>query len=344
MTKAITLHQPAPLERPVNAGLQLATMNEAERAQANHLAFKAQYKPSTRAMIDSINRLYLDWCQRSGNQPYRLDRAQLLAFFTDNPAARKTQQARKSHLKAMLTEYVRLNPDHVEAADALVMLSTFKLPPMPKDTTDAQGDEAAEIARNAYQPQQKRRKRQALNSEMVWSAMAHIWGNDIEAARNRAILALAFYCAMRRDEIAKLKWADVNLSEGRISIVGGKHREGDQVDEIALLGNSADLLAAWQVITLAAGNRQYVFCPLSKAGKLLADKGLSGEAIRLIAADAGGFMPHDARRTFGTRGLESGTPPNVIQRQMRHKDPATTMGYAQYLEVDEIKRAIKLPY
>lgn len=343
MTKAITLHQPAPIERPVNAGLQLATMNEAERTQANSLAFKAQYKPSTRAMIDSITRLYLDWCQRSGNQPYRLDRAQLLAFFTDNPAARKTQQARKSHLKAMLTEYVRLNPDNVEAADALVMLSTFKLPPMPK-STDAPDDEAGAIARNAYQPQQKRRKRQALNSETVWAAMAHTWGNEIEATRNRAILALAFYCAMRRDEIAKLKWEDVNLSEGRISIVGGKHREGDQVDEIALLGNSADLLAAWQVIALANGNRQYVFCPLSKAGKLLADKGLSGEAIRLIAADAGGFMPHDARRTFGTRGLEGGTPINVIQRQMRHKNPATTMAYAQYLEVDEIKRAIKLPY
>jgi integrase len=55
-------------------------------------------------------------------------------------------------------------------------------------------------------------------------------------------------------------------------------------------------------------------------------------------------MPHAARRAFGTRGLEAGTPINIIQRQMRHKKPATTMNYAQYLEVDEIKRAIKLPY
>lgn len=354
MTKAITLHKPAPIERPVNAGLQLATMTEAERAQANHVAFKAQYKPSTRAMIESITRLYLDWCQRSGNQPYRLDRAQLLAFFTDNPAARKTQQARKSHLKAMLTEYTRQNPDNLEAADALAMLSTFKLPPMPMpksetdpkstDTADDEAARIARIARDAYKPQQKRRTRQALSGDMVWAVMSRTWNNDIEAARNRAILALAFYCAMRRQEIAKLEWKHVNLSEGYISIIGGKHREGNKVDKIALLGNSADLLKAWEVIALANGNREYVFCPLSKAGKLLKDKGLSGEAIRLIAADAGGFMPHDARRTFATRGLESGTPLNAIQGQMRHINPSTTMGYAEYLQMKEIRESVKLPY
>lgn len=36
-------------------------------------------------------------------------------------------------------------------------------------------------------------------------------------------------------------------------------------------------------------------------------------------------MPHDARRTFGTHGLETGTPINIIQRQKRHKNSATTM-------------------
>ena len=64
----------------------------------------------------------------------------------------------------------------------------------------------------------------------------------------------------------------------------------------------------------------------------------------MITADAGGFMPHDARRTFDTRWLESGIPLNIIERQMRHKNPATTMAYAHYLEVDEVKGAIKLPY
>ena len=189
------------------------------------------------------------------------------------------------------------------------------------------------------EPRQRREKR-ALRADEVHAELHREWATKELTARNRAVMGLLFYAGLRRSEMVKLTWVDVNFDENTIAIRGAKKRTADHVDYIPLMANAKRLLTDWR--TLCPDDRQYVFCAISKAGKLLADKPLSGEKIRLICGDE--FMPHDARRTLGTRSIENGTPTNYTQKMLRHASPTMTLKYAEYIETKELSDKVKLGY
>ncbi|MBA3875256.1 MAG: tyrosine-type recombinase/integrase, partial [Anaerolineae bacterium] len=143
-------------------------------------------------------------------------------------------------------------------------------------------------------------------------------------------------------EVCKLQWADVNFVENTIAIRAAKKRAADHVDYVPLMPAARALLLAWKAFY---EGRKVVFCSISKAGKLLADSGLSGEKIRQVCGiGVDDFMPHDARRTLGTRSLENGTPTNYTQKMLRHVDPSMTLEYAKYIETKELSDKVKLGY
>lgn len=79
------------------------------------------------------------------------------------------------------------------------------------------------------EPRQRREKRALLPTE-VYDELHRIWATPELTGRNRAIIALLFYAGLRRSEVCKLKWADVNLIENMIAIKGAHHRDPDDVD------------------------------------------------------------------------------------------------------------------
>jgi integrase len=187
-----------------------------------------------------------------------------------------------------------------------------------------------------FEARQERRKQRALRRDEVYSALQMTWSTPAATLRNRALFAVAFYAGLRRGEIGSLQWEAIDFVEGTLILTGAKKREVDERDVLPLRPELVEALQAWQAVSLQDGHRRYVFCELSKAGKLLADKGISGESIRRIAKQAG-FAPHDARRTLGTRAIEAGTPLNKVQRQLRHKREETTLSYAKYIEAKDLK-------
>lgn len=322
------------LTTTAKAGAALARYDDQERAQANFAAWMGGFSKSTRDMMASVWKLYSAWCDASGLEPYHLDRAQLMAFMTDNPAARATQTARFAHLKALMAEYVAQKPDDQAAARCLALLTTFNLP-------------KARDNRAIYQVKRERRKPKALQAVDVWRQFEREWSTPEATIRNRAIMALLFYAHLRRFELASLRWDAIDFKENVITIRGKHRHDDDEPDVIAMPAPLVKFLKPWQALAFDISKRTengaksitgshptYVFCEISKAGRLRNDKPMGGESIRRICGDE--FMPHDARRTAGTRMIEAGTPVNQAQIRLRHKKGDTTLGYARYVEAKKL--------
>ena len=295
-----------------------------ERRAANLEALLSSLSANTQAQIASTWKLYSQWCALAGASIWELDAVQALAFLTTHPARPSTQRARLSHLRTVLGLHADTSGDPGLQFRA-ALLKRFKLP------TNAGSP--------LYAEPRKRREKRALQSEEIHAELYREWATPELTTRNRAVIGLLFYAGLRRSEVCKLQWADVNFDENTIAIRGAKKRAADQVDYVPLLPAAKKSLAAWKA---HSEGRKVVFCAISKAGKLLADKPLSGEKIRLICGDE--FMPHDARRTLGTRSIEAGTPTNYTQKILRHSSATMTLKYAEYVESKQLADKVKLGY
>ncbi len=302
---------------------QLQPMSSDRRA-ANLEALLSSLSDNTRAQISSTWKLYSAWCQQNGAHLWQLDAVQALAFLGAHPARPSTQRARLSHLRSVL----RLNADTSGDPNLQFLAGLLQQLKLPNDADSP-----------LYAASRTRRTKKALRSDEIYSELNREWATPELTARNRAVIALLFYAGLRRSEVCHLEWSDINFEENLIAIRAAKKRAADHVDYVPLMPAAKKHLLAWK--TYSEG-RNVVFCAISKAGKLLSDKGLSGEKIRLICGHD--FMPHDARRTLGTRSIEAGTPTNYTQKILRHKSAAQTLKYAEYIETKELSDKIKLGY
>jgi integrase len=315
---------PNEITRINSAAIQSMT---ADRRAANLEALLSAKSANTQAQIASTWKLYSAWCEAVAVEVWELDAVQALAFLIAYPARPSTQRARMSHLRTVIGLHADTSGDpNLQFRAGL--LQRLKLP------TDADSP--------MYAEPRKRREKRALRSDEVYSELNREWATLQLTTRNRAIIGLLFYAGLRRSEVCKLQWSDVNFDENTIAIRAAKKRAADDVDYVPLMPAARRLLLAWKAF---CEGRKVVFCAISKAGKLLSDSSLSGEKIRLVCGiGADDFMPHDARRTLGTRSLENGTPTNYAQKMLRHKSPDMTLEYAKYIETKELSNKVKLGY
>jgi len=161
-------------------------------------------------------------------------------------------------------------------------------------------------------------KTEYLTSEELRRLHAVLDGwNDVQVAN---IMRIALYTGMRRGEIFRLKWSDVDFIRGFIHLrepKGGK-------DEIIPLNKHArrvleDHPKTKKSIYVFPGKygdqRKHLKSPLIKIKKLA---GLPDD-----------FRPlHGLRHTYASTLAESGVDLYTIQRLLTHKDPSTTQRYA----------------
>ncbi len=304
---------------------QAGAIMSVERRKLNLEVLLASKSENTRDQIKSTwEALYCKWCDESGYDMWQLDAVQARMFLEAHPARPSTQRARLSHLRTVIGLTANTTGD-ANLRFCYDLLKQYRLPSDPDSPL--------------YAEPRTRKDKRALRADEIYAELNREWGTPILTDRNRAIIALLFYAALRRSEVCNLEWRDINFNEMLIVIRGGKHRKADHVATIALLSVAADYLLKWRM--RCPDEQQTVFCRISKGGKLMADKPLSGETIREVCAT---FMPHDGRRTFGTRAAEAGTPTNYIQKQFRHASPAMTLEYAKYVEAKDLRDKLKLGY
>ncbi len=162
-------------------------------------------------------------------------------------------------------------------------------------------------------------------------------------ARLKALITVAMHTGLRRGEIQKLTWADVDFASATITIRNPKSGENQWV----AMNDTArqTLKGLWEsrskVVVLKdrmPSQSGYVFCA-PKGGYLHNLNRYWYRALR--EAGIRDFRFHDLRHTFASRGAMSGIDLYTLQTLMRHRSPQMTMRYA-HLSPTHQREAVRL--
>ena len=168
-------------------------------------------------------------------------------------------------------------------------------------------------------PEMKRRT-DALEAAQVpgwWAGVAQL-SNLTASAYLRALLLTG----ARREEMAALKWADVDFRWGKLTIA-------DKVGDTRTIPLTTYL--AWLLASLPRGKgadgrpSPFVFASGSKSGRI-ADPRSSHERA-LHGAGINALTLHGLRRSFSLLGEAAGAPAGAIAQVMGHRPSATAEGY-----------------
>jgi len=264
--------------------------------------------------------LWSVWCDMEGIDALDLRPVNVVAFLKSRPVTKRTRQRQLSALRKLVRVLALdfTNPRYRALYEALLLVKT--------PTEGAGGTE---------------RTRRALNAQQVWKIL-EVWSEDTPIhKRNLAVLCVMFYTGLRRAEIAALRWSDIDLDAGVITV---RHGKGDKTRDAAIVeddrNTAVQTLKAW--CDELPDDREFVFCSIAKGGKIGADKPMNVRAFNQLVdrtAQACGvqFTVHDARRSLGTDLLAQGFSTADVQGQLGHAHASTTIqGYA--LPADARKR------
>jgi integrase len=175
---------------------------------------------------------------------------------------------------------------------------------------------------------------------------------DARAASNRkhipryAIVATLVFAGLRISELLSLRWRDVDLANGRISVADAKTEAG--IRFVTIRGPLRSILIALKMERRPRANH-YVFA--SATGGVLSDDNIRKRVIRrsievaneMVADDAielPALTPHGCRRTFASLLYAIGEPPPVVMAEMGHTDPALALSlYARVMRYGPEQRA-----
>ncbi|MDJ0338244.1 site-specific integrase [Cryobacterium sp. PH31-O1] len=179
--------------------------------------------------------------------------------------------------------------------------------------------------------------------------LAKIDRSSTAGKRDAALLLFLFSSACRRSEAAALMRGDLQLSPAGIR-VAIRRSKSDQAGAGAVVGVPAGvhqatdpLRAMRQWLGVRGGaSSDPVFCRVSRTGAVL-EGGLTGQSVNTIlqarAAAAGvelaGLSAHSTRASHVTAAAKAGVPLEDIQRQTRHANVQTLLGYVRSARVVE---------
>lgn len=139
---------------------------------------------------------------------------------------------------------------------------------------------------------------------------------------------LTMNTGLRRGELLTLKWDDVDLKQGTITIEGGIAKSG-HTRHIPLNAEAVDVLKRWQE---QAPDKVRAF-PIDTGFK-------TAWASLLKAAQIERFRWHDLRHHFASRLAQAGVPLNTIRELLGHGSLTMTLRYA-HLAPDQRREAVE---
>lgn len=301
-----------------------------ERARA--YAADARAKSTRRAYQGDFGR-YSSWCAAQGVSPTPPDPLRTAAYAAALADAGKRVSTIRRALAAIAVVSRAAGHDYPHAHPAIT--STM-----------------AGIARKLGTAQ---RRKSPLEIELLREVLAqHRTG--LMGARDRALLAVGFFAALRRSELAAVDVEHITFdddgiklliprsktdSEGAGATIGIPTQGDGRVDPVRLL-------RAWLVELADAGvSSGPLFRRITQTGRL-GDRRLDGGSIarivkRIVSAaglDAASFGGHSLRSGFVTSAARRHKPLDAIMRQTRHRSERVVLGYIRVANVlDETNAA-----
>ena len=152
--------------------------------------------------------------------------------------------------------------------------------------------------------------------------------------------ALAYYAGLRRGELGRVTWGDIDFKNGTIAI---RNRKAARLDQLPLHPGLVDeLRAAMPLLAPAALSSSRIF-PV-KIHHKTRERDFARAGIPAVDADGKVADLHALRTTIGTNLARAGVPVQVAAQVMRHADPRTTQKHYVALGLSDVAGAIsRLP-
>ena len=163
--------------------------------------------------------------------------------------------------------------------------------------------------------------------------------SDLEGQRNRTILEVLYHTGMRRSELIGLTFANIDLSNQTIKVLGKGNKE-----RLIPFGNSlAKLLKSYTVLraeAFPANSADFVF--LTRKGKKLYPKFVYNLVKKHLSqvTTVEQRSPHVLRHSFATHLSDNGADLNAIKELLGHASLAATQVYT-HNSIEKLKRVYK---
>ena len=171
-------------------------------------------------------------------------------------------------------------------------------------------------------------KKTALTPEIVIVAVM----DPRTSVRDRALLLFGLCSAMRRSEIAAVKWKEVVENEHGVA-VRVRRSKADKLGRGASVGlrRIADVPRACPVHALLAWKQQQRSDPDDLVFDLSDDTiaQIAKRAAKLAGRDPDEYGAHSLRSGFATNAAEAGVPMEIWMKHTRHASHSAALGYAQ---------------
>jgi integrase len=148
--------------------------------------------------------------------------------------------------------------------------------------------------------------------------------------RMRALFATGVCTGLRVGELLALRWRDVNLAQGRLTVIDSKTEAG-RGREIDLWPELREELSVYKTQARHAQPQDYVFATatgkadtrsnIAKRLKRAAERANEALAKQEMPPIPPGLSPHSLRRTFASLLYLRGENPVYVMHQMGHTDP-----------------------
>lgn len=162
-------------------------------------------------------------------------------------------------------------------------------------------------------------------------------GRLFEVAKSRGRLpwyAMAFYAGIRRGELGRLRWGDVDLDAGTLTIRRGKAKRTD------VIPIHADLQVILREARPATASHDSRLFPEDVTNKT---RVRDFERAKIPLIDSKGLRAdlHSTRMTLHTMLALRGVPVQVAQRLMRHADYRTTQKHYFHMDTEAAGSALR---
>ena len=162
--------------------------------------------------------------------------------------------------------------------------------------------------------------------------------------RDKALIALLFGAGLRLGEALALLPRDMDMDAGTINV---RHGKGDRQRVVGIDDGNLALVQQWMARRKALGARRSapVICQISKGRVGLP---VSQPAVRQMLARRGAragidkrLHPHGLRHAHASELAADGLPLHIIQKQLGHRNVATTSRYIDHLRPEEVIAAVR---
>jgi integrase len=179
----------------------------------------------------------------------------------------------------------------------------------------------------SWAPERRRRTLIAAHQLPAW------WSSiTAESDDARDFLLVALFTGMRRNEIATLRWENVDLIGRTLTVP--KTKNGDPL-VLPLSGYLADLIAKRRE---TVGQTEWVFPGPGATGHIVETKSFTR---RVSVASGVSFSLHDLRRTFITVAESLDIPAYALKRLLNHRADGDVTGGYIVMNVDRLRGPVE---